>query len=156
MPVSEKIRAVKLKGRIEMKMSKTVDLLESGVGYFPASMSLATAVRHGLKEGKQNYEYRGYHYFLKPISGNELKFFQWPVDGIEGSAGTVVVKDIAKIENAALALNPGKVKWYEWGNEKPGMVSIWTVGKNHGVENMGTIPREKAREIGLEFECPYP
>lgn len=47
------------------------------------------------------------------------------------------------------------VKFFEWGDEKPGYVTTWTVGDRGEVMIGKRITREKARELGYEFECPF-
>ena len=43
-----------------------------------------------------------------------------------------------------------KIRWFEWGDEKPGYVTTWTVviGRR--------ITLDEARQRGYEFECPFP
>ena len=45
--------------------------------------------------------------------------------------------------------------YYEWGNEKAGYVSTYRV-ENGVVVSCEDIPREKATELGLSFDCPFP
>ena len=48
-----------------------------------------------------------------------------------------------------------KVKYFEWGDEKPGYVTTWTVDLDGSVKNGAEIRREEAKQMGYEFECPY-
>ena len=47
------------------------------------------------------------------------------------------------------------VRFFEWGDEKPGYVTTWTVGDQGQVIIGKCIPQEKARAMGYEYECPF-
>ena len=48
-----------------------------------------------------------------------------------------------------------KIRWFEWGDEKPGYVTTWTVGTNGSVVIGRHITLDEARRCGYEFECPF-
>lgn len=48
-----------------------------------------------------------------------------------------------------------KIRWFEWGDEKPGYVTTWTVGANGSVVIGRRITLDEARRNGYEFECPF-
>ena len=49
-----------------------------------------------------------------------------------------------------------RVKYFEWGNEKPGYVTTWTVDPPGRSFRIGTkIRKETAWRRGYEFECPF-
>ena len=48
-----------------------------------------------------------------------------------------------------------KVRYFEWGNEKPGYVTTWTVAPDAAVRIGEEIKRETAMRRGYEFECPF-
>ena len=52
-------------------------------------------------------------------------------------------------------MNKKQWKFFEWGDEKPGYVTTWTVGDQGQVIIGKCIPREKARAMGYEYECPF-
>lgn len=52
-------------------------------------------------------------------------------------------------------IKAGEVRYYQWGDEPRGFVSIWTVNERHEAENLGRMPREEAYAKGLVMECPY-
>jgi hypothetical protein len=54
------------------------------------------------------------------------------------------------------SIRVGEIRWYEWGDEPAGMVSIWTVNEDRSVKGMGHISMEKVWEKKLAYECPYP
>ena len=49
-----------------------------------------------------------------------------------------------------------KIRWFQWGDEKPGYVTTWTVAEDGSVVIGRCILMETARQCGYEFECPYP
>lgn len=48
-----------------------------------------------------------------------------------------------------------KIKWFEWGDEKPGYVTTWTVGANGSVVIGRRITLDEALRRRYEFECPF-
>lgn len=48
-----------------------------------------------------------------------------------------------------------KVRYFEWGNEKPGYVTTWTVAPDGRVRIGAEIKMETAWRRGYEFECPF-
>ena len=48
-----------------------------------------------------------------------------------------------------------RIKYFEWGDEKPGYVTTWTVDPDGSVKIGAEIRREEAKQMGYEFECPY-
>jgi hypothetical protein len=48
-----------------------------------------------------------------------------------------------------------KIRYFEWGDEKPGYVRTWKVGPQGQVILLRQIPYEEARRRGYEFECPF-
>ena len=58
-----------------------------------------------------------------------------------------------------------KYRYFEWGDEKPGYVTTWSVAPDGSVRiavapdgsvRIGAeISREEARRRGYEFECPF-
>ena len=53
-------------------------------------------------------------------------------------------------------MNRKKIRWFQWGDEKPGYVTTWTVAADGSAVIGRCIPMETARRRGYEFECPYP
>ena len=49
-----------------------------------------------------------------------------------------------------------KVRYFEWGDEKPGYVTTWTVDLDGSVRIGEEVKRETAMRRGHEFECPFP
>ena len=48
-----------------------------------------------------------------------------------------------------------KIRWFEWGDEKPGYVTTWTVEADGSVVIGRHITLDEARQRGYEFECPF-
>ena len=46
------------------------------------------------------------------------------------------------------------LRWYVWGNEKAGFVSIWILSKNGTVVPLGELEKDKLPEESI-YECPY-
>lgn len=46
------------------------------------------------------------------------------------------------------------IRYYRWGNEKPGYVSTWQLGEDGSIKHRGQIRREDLPE-GAIFDCPY-
>ncbi len=53
-------------------------------------------------------------------------------------------------------MNGKKIRWFQWGDEKPGYVTTWSLEADGSVVIGKCIPLETARRRGYEFECPYP
>lgn len=51
-------------------------------------------------------------------------------------------------------MNRSKLRWYEWGNEKPGYVSTWVLGKDGSVIHKGHVRRDRLPKTAT-FDCPY-
>ena len=49
-----------------------------------------------------------------------------------------------------------KIRFFEWGDEKPGYVTTWSVGDKGQVILGREISYEEARRRGYEYECPFP
>jgi hypothetical protein len=50
----------------------------------------------------------------------------------------------------------GEKRWFEWGDEPVGKVTIWTIDKDGSVRLLGHMDRVKAVKRKLIFECPFP
>ena len=48
-----------------------------------------------------------------------------------------------------------KYYYYEWGNEKPGYVSVWHVGESGAVVHDRRITKDEAYRRGYVFWCPW-
>ena len=48
-----------------------------------------------------------------------------------------------------------KIRWFEWGDEKPGYVTTWTVGAHGSVVIGRHITLDEALRRGYGFECPF-
>ena len=46
--------------------------------------------------------------------------------------------------------------YYQWGDERPGYVTIGYYHKKAGWVNLGHIPKDTATGMGLTYHCPYP
>lgn len=53
-------------------------------------------------------------------------------------------------------MKKSKYKFFEWGDEKPGYVTLWSVAPYGDVQIVARIQEETARRRGYEFECPFP
>jgi hypothetical protein len=49
----------------------------------------------------------------------------------------------------------GEVRYYCWGSEPAGKVSIWTVEEDRSVKGLGYMDEKEVREKKLSRECPY-
>lgn len=52
-------------------------------------------------------------------------------------------------------MKKSKYRYFEWGDEKPGYVTTWSVAPDGSVRIGAEISREEARKKGYEFECPF-
>ena len=52
-------------------------------------------------------------------------------------------------------MKKSKYRYFEWGDEKPGYVTTWSVAPDGSVRIGAEISREEARRRGYEFECPF-
>jgi hypothetical protein len=46
------------------------------------------------------------------------------------------------------------LRWYEWGNEKPGYVSIWCISAGGETVHLGTLQRKYLPKDAIK-ESPY-
>ena len=46
------------------------------------------------------------------------------------------------------------IRWYEWGNEDPGNVSIWILAKDGEVISLGQMAKDKLPKEAIK-DCPY-
>jgi hypothetical protein len=53
-------------------------------------------------------------------------------------------------------IKQGEVRYFRWGNEPSGKVSIWTVKEDRSVKLLGYMDMKEAQEKKLFQECPYP
>ena len=53
------------------------------------------------------------------------------------------------------SIQVGEIRYYEWGDEKPGYVSTWTVNEKRAVIHLDDIPHSEAWEKKYIRECPY-
>ncbi len=49
----------------------------------------------------------------------------------------------------------GEIRYFQWGDEKPGNVSIWTITENRSVKMLGEMEQMEAICQKLIYECPY-
>ena len=52
-------------------------------------------------------------------------------------------------------MKKSKYRYFEWGDEKPGYVTTWSVAPDGSVRIGAEISREEAPRRGYEFECPF-
>lgn len=46
------------------------------------------------------------------------------------------------------------IRWYKWGDEKTGFISIWILTPEGRVKTLGTLKKEDLPE-GSKYQCPY-
>ena len=46
------------------------------------------------------------------------------------------------------------LRWYEWGSEKPGNVSIWILTPNREVKSLGELAKIDLPHKSI-YDCPY-
>jgi hypothetical protein len=50
----------------------------------------------------------------------------------------------------------GEKRYFRWGNEKPGMVTVWTIREDRSVKIIGQVDMHEAWANKWIHECPYP
>lgn len=46
------------------------------------------------------------------------------------------------------------LRWYVWGNEKPGFVSVWKLAKDGSVKSLGEKRKDKLPKNAI-YDCPW-
>ncbi|MHA1342385.1 MAG: hypothetical protein ACTSQG_00230 [Promethearchaeota archaeon] len=52
-------------------------------------------------------------------------------------------------------MKTGELRYYEWGSERPGFVSTWTINRDGSVHRLGEMLKEDALACNLKKESPY-
>jgi hypothetical protein len=49
----------------------------------------------------------------------------------------------------------GEKRYFRWGDEKPGTVTVWTIREDRSVHIIGTRKIEEVLSKGYIMDCPY-
>ena len=91
----------------------------------------------------------------KRLTITELNTYMGKINETAGGKANIINMSKSHNSKEGEKTMSKKIRWFEWGDERPGYVTTWTVGANGSVVIGRRITLEEARRSGYEFECPF-